>query len=189
MEPPKSTQVWLSDTSQVCQKDLQKTSQKQNYPGFIESKSVKYVELNVGPGERTLLQYVPHGIAISNITREDIMTSKAKMTLLRKTIDTMGMTLKPKMLESIEDGMKSRKKATLKKHGYLTTNYLMEEIKKDIEFQEQMARLNITLEDMDNIARRIVVEHEKGPATFQSVGRNDPCPCGSGKKYKKCCKP
>ena len=23
----------------------------------------------------------------------------------------------------------------------------------------------------------------KGP----KVGRNDPCPCGSGKKYKKCC--
>ena len=21
----------------------------------------------------------------------------------------------------------------------------------------------------------------------QHVGRNDPCPCGSGKKYKKCC--
>ena len=21
----------------------------------------------------------------------------------------------------------------------------------------------------------------------QKVGRNDPCPCGSGKKYKKCC--
>lgn len=27
-------------------------------------------------------------------------------------------------------------------------------------------------------------------ATYRSgpkVGRNDPCPCGSGKKYKKCC--
>ncbi len=24
-------------------------------------------------------------------------------------------------------------------------------------------------------------------AAFQNVGRNDPCPCGSGKKYKKCC--
>ncbi|GEO16325.1 hypothetical protein MAE02_40210 [Microvirga aerophila] len=23
--------------------------------------------------------------------------------------------------------------------------------------------------------------------TFGKVGRNDPCPCGSGKKYKKCC--
>ena len=22
---------------------------------------------------------------------------------------------------------------------------------------------------------------------FKKVGRNDPCPCGSGKKYKKCC--
>ena len=21
----------------------------------------------------------------------------------------------------------------------------------------------------------------------KKVGRNDPCPCGSGKKYKKCC--
>src|SRR5699024_7438973 len=29
------------------------------------------------------------------------------------------------------------------------------------------------------------------PATFQrelpKVGRNDPCPCGSGRKYKRCC--
>jgi len=26
---------------------------------------------------------------------------------------------------------------------------------------------------------------EKKPV--QPVGRNEPCPCGSGKKYKKCC--
>ncbi|MCF7968728.1 MAG: SEC-C domain-containing protein [Methylococcaceae bacterium] len=28
------------------------------------------------------------------------------------------------------------------------------------------------------------------PSALESpakVGRNDPCPCGSGKKYKKCC--
>ena len=25
------------------------------------------------------------------------------------------------------------------------------------------------------------------PVGAQKVGRNDPCPCGSGKKYKKCC--
>jgi uncharacterized protein YchJ len=35
-------------------------------------------------------------------------------------------------------------------------------------------------------------EHEdehKGPETPASgkVGRNEPCPCGSGKKFKKCC--
>jgi len=27
----------------------------------------------------------------------------------------------------------------------------------------------------------------KQPLEVPSVGRNDPCPCGSGKKYKKCC--
>ncbi len=27
----------------------------------------------------------------------------------------------------------------------------------------------------------------KKPVKVQKVGRNDPCPCGSGKKYKKCC--
>lgn len=25
------------------------------------------------------------------------------------------------------------------------------------------------------------------PARIEHIGRNDPCPCGSGKKYKKCC--
>jgi uncharacterized protein YecA (UPF0149 family) len=25
------------------------------------------------------------------------------------------------------------------------------------------------------------------PRAARKVGRNDPCPCGSGKKYKKCC--
>jgi preprotein translocase subunit SecA len=28
-----------------------------------------------------------------------------------------------------------------------------------------------------------------GRTGFEKVGRNDPCPCGSGKKYKKCCMP
>ena len=28
---------------------------------------------------------------------------------------------------------------------------------------------------------------KKKPVTVQKVGRNDPCPCGSGKKYKHCC--
>jgi len=27
------------------------------------------------------------------------------------------------------------------------------------------------------------------PAVSEKIGRNDPCPCGSGKKYKKCCMP
>jgi SEC-C motif-containing protein len=25
------------------------------------------------------------------------------------------------------------------------------------------------------------------PVTVSKIGRNEPCPCGSGAKYKKCC--
>ena len=28
---------------------------------------------------------------------------------------------------------------------------------------------------------------EAAPAVSTKIGRNEPCPCGSGKKYKKCC--
>ena len=31
------------------------------------------------------------------------------------------------------------------------------------------------------------VKQPKRKTAAQKVGRNDPCPCGSGKKYKKCC--
>jgi len=31
-----------------------------------------------------------------------------------------------------------------------------------------------------------IIPHEPNE-TSKKIGRNDPCPCGSGKKYKKCC--
>jgi hypothetical protein len=41
-----------------------------------------------------------------------------------------------------------------------------------------------SLEEID-----FVTDSQKSPAPARSVkiARNDPCPCGSGKKYKKCC--
>lgn len=46
--------------------------------------------------------------------------------------------------------------------------------------REQVAKPTSTNMDDSNSGNRTV---RKG----QKVGRNDPCPCGSGKKYKKCC--
>ena len=37
-----------------------------------------------------------------------------------------------------------------------------------------------------NGVEEVVKDNFKEPPAIQ-VGRNDPCPCGSGKKYKKCC--
>ncbi len=41
-------------------------------------------------------------------------------------------------------------------------------------------------EKKPGISQQSAVNDEKKPV-FKKVGRNDPCPCGSGKKYKKCC--
>jgi hypothetical protein len=35
--------------------------------------------------------------------------------------------------------------------------------------------------------RRSALAGAGGAASARRIGRNDPCPCGSGKKYKKCC--
>ena len=56
---------------------------------------------------------------------------------------------------------------------------------------ESMERANLVKQMMTNIqaAQKAGAEKAKPVTNTQSdkVGRNDPCPCGSGKKYKKCC--
>ncbi|MHB8158685.1 MAG: SEC-C metal-binding domain-containing protein, partial [Desulfocucumaceae bacterium] len=42
-------------------------------------------------------------------------------------------------------------------------------------------------ERQDLVENRSEEDTKKTPAHFAKVGRNDDCPCGSGKKYKKCC--
>lgn len=45
------------------------------------------------------------------------------------------------------------------------------------------------VEDPEGFEQRIKEHHRKLFSTGKKIGRNDPCPCGSGKKYKKCCLP
>lgn len=42
--------------------------------------------------------------------------------------------------------------------------------------------------DLKKLMKKAGMKHNKQTVrTLPKVGRNDPCPCGSGKKYKKCC--
>ena len=58
------------------------------------------------------------------------------------------------------------------------------------EMQFQHDEVN-TLEREEEIAREVAEEDKVKPQPFvregQKIGRNQPCPCGSGKKYKQCC--
>ncbi|MFN0191145.1 MAG: DUF1186 domain-containing protein [Aestuariivirga sp.] len=44
----------------------------------------------------------------------------------------------------------------------------------------------LTIDEMLGLA---LAEHSPAINEFRDTGRNDPCPCGSGKKFKKCCLP
>jgi preprotein translocase subunit SecA len=45
--------------------------------------------------------------------------------------------------------------------------------------EKELAGLQFVGGDGSSVAKKQVINNDK-------VGRNDPCPCGSGKKYKKC---
>jgi uncharacterized protein YchJ len=42
----------------------------------------------------------------------------------------------------------------------------------------------LSADERNRIRKQFNEDHR---AVSNKVGRNDPCPCGSGKKYKKCC--
>ncbi len=56
---------------------------------------------------------------------------------------------------------------------------------------EVFAILKSRYTEMKNASREVIKrfgqELKKEEQSIGKVGRNDPCPCGSGKKYKKCC--
>ena len=43
------------------------------------------------------------------------------------------------------------------------------------------------IDHLDGVEEKLVPKDFKTVRNTNKVGRNEPCPCGSGKKYKKCC--
>jgi peptide deformylase len=54
---------------------------------------------------------------------------------------------------------------------------------------ERAKATSVGLVESPNVVRSVPTRANPVPArtSVQAIGRNDPCPCGSGKKYKKCC--
>jgi preprotein translocase subunit SecA len=60
------------------------------------------------------------------------------------------------------------------------TSTVHEEVTDDFEYDDPTGEQDNAPEPEQRSIEPIVNDQPK-------VGRNDPCPCGSGKKYKKCC--
>ncbi len=84
-----------------------------------------------------------------------------------------------------------------RKEGFDMFQGLMERVKEevvDILFKIQISTSSQVEEMKKNDEQDLTFSHSDGSSikkpvkrSSQKVKRNDPCPCGSGKKYKKCC--
>lgn len=50
-----------------------------------------------------------------------------------------------------------------------------------------MKKANLILRGAGDSANVNLASRKVKDAQGKEIGRNDPCPCGSGKKFKKCC--
>jgi len=83
-----------------------------------------------------------------------------------------------------------------KKEGFEMFQDMVERVKEEtlgILFRIQVAQPE-TIDDLRQPEQEMVFSHGEAPPkqkpvkrSEKKVGRNAPCPCGSGKKYKKCC--
>jgi SWIM/SEC-C metal-binding protein len=102
----------------------------------------------------------------------------------------MGKTYKGLDEIKIYDGKKTAKLGTDKNPALV--NIQTEERLKEVTsiFEENGWKFIIELEpdkpeDIADLER--LLNTPKPKITEKKVGRNEPCPCGSGKKYKNCC--
>jgi len=55
------------------------------------------------------------------------------------------------------------------------------------DFKVAFTKIGVTEEDVRTILTEIKEEKPEQVKDVVKIGRNELCPCGSGKKYKKCC--
>ncbi|MHB0976712.1 MAG: preprotein translocase subunit SecA [Candidatus Aquicultorales bacterium] len=76
-----------------------------------------------------------------------------------------------------------------KNEAYELFQGLIERIKEDV--VRYIFHVQVYQEPVEPVAQQFVTNSPEAPvhkeAKSEKIGRNDPCPCGSGKKYKKCC--
>jgi len=93
-------------------------------------------------------------------------------------------------MKKIFDGKKIARLGT--QNNPAVVNVQTEERVKELEsvFEENGWKYTIELEPdkpEDITALEILLNPVKTKISEKKVRRNEPCPCGSGKKYKKCC--
>lgn len=133
---------------------------KQLFPPEIYQEFMKVILLRIVDK-----YWMDHIDAMSDLRQSIGLKSYAQMNPLREYQD-LGFQMFDEMICNIENDV--------------TLNINRAQVRQNLE-REQVAKPIGTSGGSDEPVRRKPVVSNKKP------GRNDPCPCGSGKKYKNCC--
>ena len=99
------------------------------------------------------------------------------MSHLREGIHLRGYAQNDPLREYKNEGYELFEKLLMKIDAQTTTYLLKAEIRQNIERKEVEK----------GVANDGKETKKKTPKRIKKIGRNEPCPCGSGKKYKQCC--
>jgi SWIM/SEC-C metal-binding protein len=86
-------------------------------------------------------------------------------------------------MAKVYDGKKKTKLGTEKRPAVV--NVQTEERLKEVAWQYKIGLEPDKPEDITDL--EILLDPPKTKIAEKKIGRNESCPCGSGKKYKKCC--
>jgi hypothetical protein len=135
------------------------------------------LEANLELGAMHLAEYGdPHALPLLSAaidryeSRGDQFMANHALVELRAAIEDLGGELTPEQRAKID-------------------RILAPDERRRQEFRAAIAQLaeQQALETLSTHGARPLAPEPRPPREARKVGRNDPCPCGSGKKYKKCC--
>lgn len=144
---------------------------KKNINDFYTSKEIEYGEEII----RRLERFV-YMTTIDSLWKDHLLT----MDHLREGIGLRGYAQRDPLVE-------------YKKEAFALFEDLLERIKENVIQRIFWARIAKERRESISMPRRAFQFNRPSAPTAtitrdkKKVGRNDPCPCGSGKKYKKCC--
>lgn len=139
---------------------------------------------------------------IANAENEDIADTEAVGFLVSDIVDLGYSSLLPQIKELFElelvdsfiCGAYEELEPEMRKFSYIPNEgFVKQELQQQYDFfnAEDSHLFPMEYPDMEDLYYRQQLETMKEwnepIRSEKKIGRNDPCPCGSGKKYKKCC--
>ena len=121
---------------------------------------------------------------------DEVVTGTVKELAEKYHVDLMTMT---GFLDGINDSLKEKNPIeTMEEDTVVNLGFDKELLYKNMVAAEAdwLYNLDAWKEIFDDATRKALYKEQKSSTTIRKEAKvypNDPCPCGSGKKYKKCC--